>query len=334
MLRRFSAYFFLFYFGFTVYADPNSVIVLGAGIGGLTAAHELVERGYKVTVYESSSVAGGKARSIGIQGTGIGGRRDLPGEHGFRIFPGIYRHINDTIARIPFGNGSVLNALTLPPVAYADRSTGEDRIAFPTGGRSAISKSGLTETVRQMFRQSGWIASDQELSLFVQKLLYILTSSPERRLAELETISWWDFIEAETQSMNYQKFFATGTARTLVAMKPKVASARTMGEMFIQLLLAAVDENRGGLDRILTGPTNDVWFDPWVSYLESKGVDFHFNSKVLGFTFANGHIENVMVDEHGVTVPIVGKYYISALPVDVMRKLSLTSRKFCYQLLC
>src|SRR6266700_414517 len=60
----------------------TQVAVLGGGVGGLTAAHELVERGFKVTVFEPKAL-GGKARSIPVPGSGTGGRRDLPGEHGF-----------------------------------------------------------------------------------------------------------------------------------------------------------------------------------------------------------------------------------------------------------
>jgi hypothetical protein len=40
-----------------------------------------------VEVYERKPVMGGKSRSIPIVGSGTGGRRDLPGEHGFRFFP-------------------------------------------------------------------------------------------------------------------------------------------------------------------------------------------------------------------------------------------------------
>ncbi len=80
------------------------VAVFGGGMAGLTAAHELAERGFRVTVYEPSAW-GGKARSIPVAGTGRGGRRDLPGEHGFRFFPGFYHHVPDTMRRIPFGRG-------------------------------------------------------------------------------------------------------------------------------------------------------------------------------------------------------------------------------------
>ena len=40
-----------------------SVVVIGGGVGGLTAAHELSERGFAVSVYEARPAWGGKARS-------------------------------------------------------------------------------------------------------------------------------------------------------------------------------------------------------------------------------------------------------------------------------
>ena len=71
--------------------------VLGGGVGGLSAAHERVERGFRVAVYERRTIFGGKARSVTVPGTG---RHDLPGEHGFRFCPSFYRHLPDTMARI------------------------------------------------------------------------------------------------------------------------------------------------------------------------------------------------------------------------------------------
>src|SRR5277367_732845 len=90
----------------------SKVAILGGGVGGLSAAHELIERGFSVTVYERTNVFGGKARSIYVPNTGTGGRKDLPGEHGFRFFPAFYKHLPDTLMRIPFpGNVSVFNNL-------------------------------------------------------------------------------------------------------------------------------------------------------------------------------------------------------------------------------
>src|SRR5215831_6229398 len=80
----------------------KSAAILGGGVAGLSVAHELVERGFTVSVYERRDVFGGKARSILVTGTGEGGRKALPGEHGFRFFPGFYKHLPDTMKRIPF----------------------------------------------------------------------------------------------------------------------------------------------------------------------------------------------------------------------------------------
>ena len=79
------------------------VIILGGGIAGLSAAHELIERNFDVEVYELLPIPGGKARSFPVPGSGKDGRKDLPGEHGFRFFPRFYRHVTDTMGRIPYG---------------------------------------------------------------------------------------------------------------------------------------------------------------------------------------------------------------------------------------
>lgn len=90
------------------------VAVFGAGVGGMTVAHELAERGFEVTVYERRAVPGGKARSLFVPGTGTGGRRDLPGEHGHRMVLGFYRNLPDTLSRIPAPAGGPCTTRSRP----------------------------------------------------------------------------------------------------------------------------------------------------------------------------------------------------------------------------
>jgi uncharacterized protein with NAD-binding domain and iron-sulfur cluster len=79
-------------------APMTRVAVLGGGVAGLSAAHELVERGFQVEVYEARDSFGGKAQSLRVrQPPELAG---LPGEHGFRFFPGFYKHVVDTMDRI------------------------------------------------------------------------------------------------------------------------------------------------------------------------------------------------------------------------------------------
>ena len=52
----------------------TTVAVLGGGVAGLSAAHELVERGFTVSVHEKRAVPGGKARSYAVPGSAVDGR--------------------------------------------------------------------------------------------------------------------------------------------------------------------------------------------------------------------------------------------------------------------
>ena len=64
------------------------VAVLGGGMAGLTVAHELAERGFKVDVYEPVAL-GGKARSIGVPGHRPGRARAAPRRARLPVLPGL-----------------------------------------------------------------------------------------------------------------------------------------------------------------------------------------------------------------------------------------------------
>src|SRR5215210_676999 len=104
----------------------DQVAVLGGGVAGLTAAHELSERGFDVTVYEARDRLGGKARSLPVPESGTGGRDDLPAEHGFRFFPGFYRHVPDTMRRI-----GVLGHLVGAERVLIAQADGRDELVTP-----------------------------------------------------------------------------------------------------------------------------------------------------------------------------------------------------------
>src|ERR687891_2690572 len=106
-------------------------IVLGGGVAGMSAAHELAERGFEVVVFEARAAAGGKARSFPFPGSATQGRSPLPGEHGFRFFPGFYRHLPDTMRRIPYGRGggSVLDNLVTATEVQIARANGSELIS-------------------------------------------------------------------------------------------------------------------------------------------------------------------------------------------------------------
>jgi len=291
------------------------VIILGGGIAGLSAAHELIERNFDVEVYELLPIPGGKARSFPVPGSGKDGRKDLPGEHGFRFFPRFYRHITDTMARIPYGpTGTVVDNLVdttrcqlnrygrfpVDLIARSPRTMSDVRVALDDVSRFLNGDLDLTH---------------DDLRFFGSKVWQIVTSCRERRDEEYEKIGWWDFIGAEHRSLAYQKLLGHGITRSLVAAKARTASTKTIGDIFVQLLFDIITPGPS-TDRVLNGPTNDVWIDPWRRYLESRGVAYHLDSKAVAVSFDGQRVRSATVKQGGSTLTVRGDYFIFALPVE------------------
>jgi uncharacterized protein with NAD-binding domain and iron-sulfur cluster len=243
-------------------ARGKRVAVLGGGMAGLAAAHELVERGFEVDVYERKAL-GGKARSIRVAGTARGGRRPLPGEHGFRFFPGFYHHVPDSMRRIPFGRN---------PHGVWDNLVAANETKSPrTGGRADGTVFGVApdpnelrtpDGMRRVLWEelSGRGIPPHELAYFVERVMVFLTSCDERRFGQWENVSWWDFIRAEGKSEEYRKVLARGLTRTVVAAKERKASTRTIGNMAEAFVCNFEGRgNDGAPDRVLNAPTNEAW---------------------------------------------------------------------------
>ena len=124
----------------------------------------------------------------------------------------------------------------------------------------------LVALFNEMFHSDSGLHKD-DIEFFSKRLWVLITSCQARRLAEYEIISWWDFIEAEGRSPAYQNLLAIGLTRTLVAAKAKEASARTGGDILLQLIFDMVTPGISS-DRLLNGPTNDAWIYPWMTYLK------------------------------------------------------------------
>ena len=288
------------------------VVVLGGGVGGLSAAQELAERGFEVVVYERRPDFGGKARSVQVPNSATPNRNPLPGEHGFRFFPSFYKHLPDSMKRIPFAGKSVFDNFVYSTRVQIART---GKVAFLEPTRFPQTLDDWTTVFKSLFANLG--IPDDELLFFIDRLLVLLTSCQERRLAEYENIAWWDFIDAKNKSVSYQKYLGEGLTRSLVAMKAEVSSTRTVGYIDLQLMLGLMC-SPGGFDRLLNGPTNAAWIDPWIAYLKTLGVDLQGSSVVRSLELEGGRIGRAIIDQGGKPSPITADFYVSALPVEIM----------------
>jgi uncharacterized protein with NAD-binding domain and iron-sulfur cluster len=301
------------------------VVVLGAGVGGLTTAHELAERGYEVVVYERMKAYGGKARSIPKPYSGIEERQDLPGEHGFRFFPGFYRHVVDTMQRIPFHQTRTVADNLVP----ATQSMLARFSKPPLIGLMGFPRTwGEWKTFFGMFTKSNGVSFQDNLH-FLRCLLVMATSCLARVHKEYEWIAYWDFIDAAQRSVAYQHLLGEGLTRSLVAMRAETSSTRTIATIFCQMIYPMLDPTRHD-DRLLCAPTDIVWIFPWVSFLATLGVQYRLGTLVTAFEAYpdRPRLRSITVQENGQTVTLTDgqdfDFAVSAIPVDGMNTILAT----------
>ncbi|WP_040690281.1 hydroxysqualene dehydroxylase [Nocardia vinacea] len=297
----------------------NRVVVVGGGVAGLTTAHELAERGFKVTVFEKRAW-GGKARSMDSALPVADGRRPLPGEHGFRFFPGYYQAVPDTMKRIPFpGNANgVYDNLTSAPTLTAAQSGADITLPFGIQPDQIGAAIDLKWIIKTLAGAAQWIPKlpYSDLLTFANRLFVYFTSCDARRIGQWEQTSFLDFAKVTPNSNPQYMLLISTLTRTLVAAKEEIASSRTMCTQAENFLLNILNRNNDGreTDNLLNGPTNERWIDPWMNYLKSQNVDFQLGFTIQSLNMEGGKIKSATVqDQNGATSTIEADWFVTAV---------------------
>lgn len=317
------------------------VAIIGGGVAGLSAAQELLSRGFAVDVYELNAIPGGKARSFDVPADVYKAEEELqplPAEHGFRFFPGFYKHLVDSMRGIPFpGKDSVAdNLLNIDFLNYA--RFGKDVASVPVG--KPRSWSDVVKLFKLWVSKNGIDMPIKDLLMYSWRIFRFFSSCDRRVHKQYEEMDWWHFIRANKGSEAYRRYFANGS-RILVAADPRKASAKTSGMIMEQLI---IDQATGEADRILSGPTNNAWLFPWLrSLVENPHCRFFVNARIVDIVAdeSSSKVTSLKVEHRGesavfsrvsgcdletgplresVDLPEVveADYYLSAVPVEVM----------------
>ena len=298
-----------------------NVAIIGGGVAGLTAADELSKRpGFNVTVYERQGVFGGKARSYRLTGTGLNGNADLPAEHGFRFLPGFYQHLPETMRGIPSPYGQSVYDHLVNTRTWGYAQNGQPLVQLPT--QIPRTRTDWVQGLQGLFSAPQFGLSPAELLFFAKQMTGIASICDARRLKEFESVSWWDFMHADHRSPQFRKILVEGLTRNFVAMRPRRASAWT-GTNILMQFFEDLFQRFTTVDRILDGPTSDVWINPWVAQLQARGVVMHNNviAEAIAYDSTSTTVTGVAATQNGNPFPINADVFILAVPVDRARTL-------------
>lgn len=257
----------------------KKVAIFGAGISGLTTAHELSRLGYTVSIYEALDKAGGFFRSDRINKT------NMPTEYSWHGFGPWYHNTFDVMKEIPFNQkGSIYDKALSRPIDFG---------IFPDAARAHFYHGFLS--IPQMFGISWW-----EFIKACWPMLKTWTSNKrtEEIYSKINAADAWKPCLSKKGYLTWRSSFGPwiGSDWTRVSL-------HTAGQFFRKQLFTKPshnhppDEGGGAWSHgqrdgwlLLKGPSNEFWFDPWVEYLQSLGVNFYWSSPLHCLIFDNKKI--------------------------------------------
>jgi 15-cis-phytoene desaturase len=244
----------------------------------------------------------------------------LPAEHGFRFFPGFYKHLPDTMAHIPNGRGRTVADNLVGATRLTVEVVGDGNLVFPARLPVSLGDLGALLNAGALLQERTGCTAE-EIAFYLERIWELLTSSEERRLEEYEGRPWWDFIGAEPRSAAYQRL--ASTTRALVAADPKTSSTRTVGRILLQMLFDFASPGVS-VDRVLNGPTSEVWIGPWIRHLKGLKVEFRHGTVEKIVLGKDGAVDGVII--HGEAGQadeeiIRADYYVAAVPVERMAEI-------------
>jgi len=243
----------------------NKVIIVGAGIAGLTAATDLIEQGYEVEVHETKMYAGGKAY-------GFHDEKGFPIEHSCRIYSKYYS-LYSYMKRIPYKNSTVFhNLIQVKPYIVSD----EKFFIMPD-----LNRKGVFVGIKNLWDGLKLIRflqlSPKNILFLVKKGIHYKFSSSYRK--KLNTVSFKKEM-LYGQDQKFQKFIVQ-LLSILIAARPN-ATANVMFQELYNFIGTGwpLPEDCHSTFHLLNGPTSEHFLHPWIDWLKGKGVTFVYDSHV------------------------------------------------------
>ncbi len=252
----------------------KSIVIFGAGIAGLSAAHELAQLGYAVSVYEATDQPGGFFRSSRLS------QNNMPTEYSWHGMGPWYHNTFDLMQHIPLNEkGSIYDLALSRPLDFG---------IFPDTDKAQFYE-GLN-SIPKMFRMNNW-----EFVKWSYLMLKTWTSN-DRSKAKYDKINaaqaWKPFLE-DTAYKTWRSCFGPW-----VGSDWSKVSLQTTGEFFKKQLTSkpphlhkadqdgpAWTQDAGIGWLLLKGPSSEYWFNPWVKYLKEKGVKFFWEKAFTKLEF-------------------------------------------------
>jgi uncharacterized protein with NAD-binding domain and iron-sulfur cluster len=258
----------------------QKIIIFGAGIAGLSAAHELARLGYDVAVYEVNDQAGGFFRSSRLS------HNNMPTEYSWHGMGPWYHNTFDIMQQIPFNEQGTIYDLALSrSIAFG---------IFPDKAKAQFYDEGL-KSIHKMFRMDKW---DFAKSTYLMLKSWTANKRSQMTYAKLNAAEAWQPLISELAYKTWRSCFGPW-----IGSDWSKVSLHSTGDFFRKQLITqpthahkadhdgpAWSQGAGDGWLLLKGPSSEYWFAPWVRHLQEQGVHFCWGKGLSRLEFDGSRI--------------------------------------------
>ena len=289
-----------------------SVIVVGGGWAGLSAAIKLTEAGCAVRVVESARQLGGRARRIPFN--------NMPVDNGQHLFIGAYR---ETLALLHTIGHDVNDCFLRQPLSLTSR--------YPDGKQVQLSAPRLPAPLHLLGALLGakglsWHARKQALKFGSKLFLGKVTTEPDIPLQQC--------LQAHQQPPTLIKAFWEPLCLAIMNTPINEASAA----LFIRVIKDAFFYRQQDSNLLYARKDlGELFTDPAMNFIEQHGGHVQLASKVTSLALNGSHLEGVYINnellqaEHVIlaTPPYISKTLTASH--SALAQLSSQLNQFSYQ---
>lgn len=369
----------------------KDLIIIGAGISGLTVAHYLIEKGYNITIYEKDKVVGGMARSV----------RDnngVPTEHSWRGYGPFYYNLFNLIKQIPDTNNkkSIESFEDSYSLEEVEKHTSKDDLwTYYKGnvydvtkfvnshpGGSIILNSGGKDLEKVWEEYGyGWHNRNPRVLKALEKFKIGKLKENMDSLPKSNNKSVFDNLNHSKLKFNLLKDNRTLNSESiklttkdwifLFILFGRVVLADKRRDKYFKMRLDPIlkkylsyegylyityflcgpgygfDKNTISVGHfglfayfsmreseklweVMSKPTNEAWFDPWVDYLVGKGVKINLNSELEEIIIEKGICKGLKIKNKDI-ITNVNSYCMAINPFNLEKILKKSRDNFLYK---
>lgn len=245
------------------------IAVIGAGVAGMTVAHECAERGCEVVVFEKADIVGGKAATDLYQG--------MPRDHATKNISPYYHCLIEQLKRIPIGDKTVYDELM--PRKTVALCAGDKTLVMDT----RLSLSSRLKRLIKIYRFYAQLVPKKELLRFARVIFrYIFSTAKQRKkLDQTNILELLQFKETHPLAIIFEG----------IAVADIRGSALMYVDQFLRQVLTIYNPYRlEYLSNYFIKPASDSFLIPWRQHLEKLGVKFNLNSEITRLEHEGNHI--------------------------------------------